>query len=417
MVKIIAQGINNKEIANFSPITSPPNTLVNLFSRINLAKAVYPSFYSYYTKAYIAQDLFITHYKNIKKRYPDLLFPSIKNIFHSKENKRLATLKELISFSKQNPLLDQSIFALFTTLQDAQMAFEYKDLYCIEYTSVFLNTIREYQKKLFKNIDHNDIDTFKHDSFIDYAKKEQTIYNQGLHSTQLLNYNLGISNYQKQNLFHFSGSIVKQTMGSLSNLSMQRGSAVDMAYVNLNIDHNNKLKIWELSLLKLQKFKERLHFVPSYFSQNKDIGLGLSVLNYEGNEDKKILTGTLVGGEILFNIVSSRNYNQYSFASIGVDYKQQKNDKNNRFGFMSPISLQNMFSFYKKSKIQWENKISYYHPLDANLKKQTFLSTNIRYTLGKFQKILYLLHLKVEHKKQLNISNTQYTISLSFNHY
>jgi hypothetical protein len=84
---------------------------------------------------------------------------------------------------------------------------------------------------------------------------------------------------------------------------------------------------------------------------------------------------------------------------------------------MSPISLQNMFSFYKKSKIQWENKISYYHPLDANLKKQTFLSTNIRYNLGKFQKILYLLHLKVEHKKQLNTSSTQYTINLSFNPY
>ena len=112
LVKIIARGIGDEDIAQFNPWVSPPNALVALFLRHGLAQPVYPSFYSFRQQGQIAQDAARRYYQQLLQRYPDRAWPRIDDVFLDDDNKRSATIVDLRDFSRRNRDIQASLWQL-----------------------------------------------------------------------------------------------------------------------------------------------------------------------------------------------------------------------------------------------------------------------------------------------------------------
>ncbi len=398
LVKVIGEGIKVKEISEFSPIVSPPNTLVALFTRNGLAKPIYPSFYSYRKKAYMSQDLIKKFHKKLQDKYKNITFPKISKILSDKENERLEFVKNLELIYKREPLLADELWEMSNLIQEAEMVYEYKDMICENYTSKVSAETREFLKNLRKNIDRNksiDLDKLTKSY---YQSKEEKLYKEGEHHSQLLTFAIGLGSYNDEYITHIDTSFTKQNMGSFSNISMQRSSAVELGHFSINLSKENNLHSWQIKSLSIQKIQERLLYTPNYFSTAGSLGFGINVLNYKGNKEKNHFRGTLLGGELLFNLTSSQNYNSHLFLSTGLDLAQQKyKDKNNK-GLMIPIYLQNTNSFFY-NKLKWQNKLLYNSSLKSALHDELEFSSELRYKLPKFDEKLYLLKLRFDYDK------------------
>jgi len=412
LVKVISKGIDDKEISSFNPIVSPPNTLVSLFTRKGLASAVYPSFYSYRKKAYIAQDKTKIYYQDLKQKYFMFAWPNISEFFKDKVLNREAFVQELQSLyegnEEDNEELNQDYYALLNMMQEAEMAYGHKDMLCENYTSQVSERIRIFQERLLKNI--KEIRPLDIKSILEgeHLGNEEEAYKEGLPRTQLLSYGLGLGHYHSNDkdrtTLRLNGSIEKQNMGSISNLAMQRGNFVRMGDVDISLSNNSKLRVttWEASLLKIQKFQDRLDTIPSYFSSAGNLGLGLSVLDFRGTDERDMVSGTIVGGKVLVNLFSSTNNNDFIYLSLGADVSYQKDSYYKEIGFQIPSSVNSLMSFGNRRQLQWRNKFEYASSIGNKLKDEIRLKTELTYQLGVHAKSLYLLRLGMSYDKLIS---------------
>ena len=86
LVTVIGQGINHQEIANFSPLVSPPNGLVGLFIRNGLARPVTPSIYSYRKRGFLAQEMIQSLYEDFPVATATDSRPAIEGLFSKRES-------------------------------------------------------------------------------------------------------------------------------------------------------------------------------------------------------------------------------------------------------------------------------------------------------------------------------------------
>ncbi|MEA3512882.1 MAG: DUF4105 domain-containing protein [Campylobacterota bacterium] len=399
LVKIIAQGIGNEEIKNFNPLTSAPNTLVAMFTRKGLAKPIYPSFYSYRNKGYMAQDLIKKIYNELTTKYENYNWPDITSLFDNDINKRLSFISSLRKFYKKYNKFTNQLWNINNLIQEAEMAYEHKDLYCKKYTSKVTTKAREFQiylmkrKEKFKNEKLN-ISNLINEKF---KKLEKEKYNEGINHTKLLPLTVALGKENKSNITHLELSLIKQNMGSLSNISMQRANSVNLASLTANIKNNYQLSNWSFTTLNIHKFKERLSKVPSIFSKHGHIGLGLNVLDYEGNYKENTFNGTIIGGELLFNLISSNNYNDYLFFSSGANINHNKDNEYDKKLLILPSYFQSLITIGAKREFQYQNKLTYNKSLNNDIKDNSSFNSELRYKLPKINEIMMIMKLSFKY--------------------
>jgi len=410
LVKVIGMGIQSKKITEFNPIVSPPNSLVALFIREGLAKPIRPAFYSYRKKAFLAQDLITTYYQKLQEDYSNLAWPNIKSLFKKKSNTRLDTLNAIAKNIGHDVGLDIRLNQLFILVQEAEMAYEHKDLVCQQYTSEVTSQARLYQRDLILSsipiVSSISTDTLLSEKF---SITENTAFNQGVPHTKLLAYAIGGGHYQNSQNFNsallsLNLTLDEQQLGSISNIAMQRSSYVKLVSTQINFSNTNKLDLennilsWHFTALDVRKFKDRLNRVPSYFSSAGTIGLGLSVLDFEKDYTLGIERGTWIGGEVLFNLISSAEHNDYIYTSVGLDLRHQKYLDSSSTEVMLPVRMETLLTFDKNRRLQWRNNFEYRFSTDT-LEDEFELSTGLTYRMGEVAGRLVLFRLSSEYKQ------------------
>ena len=412
LVKVIGQGINVKEIEDFNPIVSPPNTLVALFTRLGLAKPVFPSFYSYRKKGYIAQNILKQSFKKIQKTYEKISFPKIEMILSDDIEERISFIEKLKTLYLENDFLKDSLWNILNLIQEAEMSYEYKDLICEDYTSKVTSQSREFLKLLRKESVHIKATNIDQKIISEYKDIEKEIYNEGINHTQLLTFTLGLGKNNNENITHIDSSLTKQSMGSFSNISMQRSSSVELGQFSANFLSNYNLSTWGIKGLSIQKMQERLIYTPNFFSSAGSLGFGINVLNYRGDKNKNYFRGTILGGELLFNLISSKNYNDNLFISLGADLTQQRFKNFNDKGLSLPTYIQSTLSFFTKNELQWKNKVQYNTAISSYLKNELEFSSEIKYRLPEINNKIYLLKMKFDYSKPAFLTNSNRTLWL-----
>jgi len=419
LVKVVSKGIDDEEIFRWNPIVSPPNTLVSLFTRKGLASTVYPSFYSYRKKAYIAQDKISSFYQELENKSPELTWPEISNLFNRDVSSRMSFMNVLTGLCTEHIDLNQQCYELSNLIQEAEMAYGHKDMVCEKYTSPLSSEVRKLQEFLLTRL--TEVKPFDTKSIIEkeYIPYEQSAYNEGVSRTQLLSYAVGVGHYrsnsEEDTVLRLSGSIEKQDMGSISNLAMQRGNFVRMGSLDIALgkDSNSdvKLKTWRASLLQIQKFQDRLETIPSYFSSAGSLGLGLSVLDFRGTQERDMVSGTLAGGKVLMNLFSSENNNDFVYLSLGLDIAHQEDSYYRQTGLQIPSSIHSLMSFGSKRQLQWKNGLEYRSSINDKLKDEVRFDTELTYQLGEYAKSLFLLKMSFSYDKLISEENLSSSFS------
>jgi hypothetical protein len=319
LMQIIGEGIGDREIADFDPFVVPPNSLVALMIRKGLAEQVFPSFYSYRKKGHIAQE-------EIRSR---LGGSEVSDILSAKESVRLAGWQKIKTKFAGTPELASEFYQLAALGQDAELSYLDRSQRCENYTSKVTEFLRSSQRDVFKKFGDtvyaNAVDT---NMLISESVREEESADalQGSQNTQLSAVSLGITrNATSDQPGLFLGFAVhKQEAGSVASQSMQRGTSVRLGEFKYEgwkrTDLHGSAFRWQLTGLEIRKFKERLYEVPSYFSSQGKIGIGLSVLNIRKHSEEDMVHSTLAGGAVLFNLISSRLYLDYLFVSVGADF-------------------------------------------------------------------------------------------------
>ncbi len=393
LVKVMGEGIGHSEIAEFDPLVSPPNTLVALFIRKGLARPVTPAFYSYRKRGYLAQELMLPLYAGLTQDHPASSWPDLGDLFSKSEAEREATADAIFQQAWQVPNDHNRVYTLANLVQESEMVFEHKDLNCENYTSTVTARARLFQRQL-RERDSQALSDYRFDvrTAIDevYLAREERGYEQGTPHTQLFAYTVGYGEYRRQrmarSLLNVGVVLDLQEMGSLSSVAMQRGNYVKLGAVDLalSLDGSDRgeLQTWDLTALRIRKLKERLEYIPGFFTPAGTMGLGLAVLDLHGDKTQDYRRSTLVGGELLFNLASSAENNDFLFVALGAELVSQAGPQSSASGVMLPLHLETLMTQGSGRAWQWRNAFDYRVATRGDMSHEVTIHTSLAYRLN-----------------------------------
>ena len=338
------------------------------------------------------------------------MWPAIAPLFHRRETHRLKFVLALQSLATQAPQLHQNFYQLAILIQEAELVYTNKDILCEEYTSAVTTQSRLLQRQLLATqeftIDQHTFDT-NNVLATSFIAMEEEGYQQGVPHTKLFAYALGFGQYQSKDtvlpIVRFSTALDSQEMGSISNIAMQRGSYVALGRASVSLGNStltsNAIQTWHVTALHIRKFKQRLNQVPTYFSSAGSVGLGLTLLDFDGDNSQSISRGTLLGGELLFNLFATKENNHFAFISLGADIQRNVYLSQAHFGIALPVCAETLFSFDKQRKWQWRNKLAYRVSTDREFADDLRITTEVNYRLGTVRKPLLLVKLASEYTR------------------
>jgi len=415
LVRIIGNGIGSNAIANFDPIVSPPNTLVAMFLRRGLVKPVQPAFYSYRSKGFMAQDMIKTRYKSLIGAHAGIPWPAIEPLFDNNEKRRLAVVKNLQQFAFDHPQIQQDLYALLTMVQEAELSYSRKNLICENYTSRVTAQARAAQLAIMhRQSKQLPAEYHQRDAMVHFSNLESLAQRQGVPHTKLFAREIRMGgavdqHNHRKGLTRLSMTLDRQEMGSISSVSMQRGSAVELGTVSVDLDMDEQQNdhAWHITTLHIRKFRERIHKTPSFFHPAGSVGLGLSLLNFHHNVLAGQTYGSWFGGELLINLFASDYNNRYAFVSIGADLRHQSRSQEQSYSRLAvPISIESLWTLDTTRLWQWRSKLRYFQPTENRLHPETHAGTELIYRAGKIRNRLVLLKLAGEYHR-LDIRDQQ----------
>lgn len=397
LVKIIGQGIGNRAVAEFDPWVSPPNSLVALLLRQGLVEPVYPTFYSFRKRGQIAQETLKIQYQQLQQQHQTVTWPNIDGLFEADEEKRVQVIEALAQVYRERPPLQAPLYAFANLIQQAELTYSYHDKLCENYSLQSSAAVRVFQREMLRQVGSSK-DAGKAVSTLalfDYADSEKSGFNQGVSHTRLLPYGFGAGLYHNPEgdtvVSTFSAAFVSQDMGSMSSVAMQRGNAVGLGEFDIGFTADTtdpQLQYWRFTGLSVRKLKERLNRIPAYFSPAGSVGMGLSALQLHKDNALHLLHGNLAGAELLFNLSSSAENNDYAFVTLGLDLHRHitaANDGSERrdeSGFMLPLYLETLNTWQAQRRLQWHNKLEYRLGLDHELANETEFASEFNFRLS-----------------------------------
>jgi len=373
---VIAQGIGEEDLIRFDPLVSPPNTLISMMVRKKIAEPVYPSFYSYRKKGYIAQELLKEDLNRLSDQLPFADWPETSRLISRHVDTRLSAAEDLEDIAKIYPETSNAIYRLAVFTQEAEMAYSYKDLRCENYTSSVTAEARRMQQEILgpseKQIDDIavDADQQMEDYFSGLEKKAR---GKGTSHTGHYRFSAGAGFYDAwrsdtEPVIMLEGALHRQPMGSRSNLSMQRSSSIDFFSMSLMVEENRfRPAAFTFTALQLRKFRDRLNRVPSFYEPAGNFGLGLTLLDIYGSGEEKSGYGTYAGIEGLLSIWSAPDHDRYLYISGGAELAggRSKNalskdrDTGPDAAILLPFRIETLISFDDNRRWQFRNEIEY----------------------------------------------------------
>jgi hypothetical protein len=364
LVRLIGRGIGDRELRDFDPVVIPPNTLLALMMRRGLVTQVYPSFYSYKKRAAMAQDLLANRLASLRTQYGNGWNHDPQIFVNPKVSERIRALVDLEEWEKSKPESRQEVLKISYLIQASELAFQDREDPCNVPISEPTRIARKLANGLllaqkpsdaFQAIDLN----AEIDRRLSVADRENDAI--GTDHTELSTVSIGIarsSGSTPANDVVFSGTAYRQEMGSHSMVSMQRATAVVLGEGSLLFDVSKrddpKLSGWSIKGLEIRKFRERVSAVPRFFDRLGKLGLGLTVLNVRKDKRLEILEAHLVKGEMLFNLLSDRFYEDYLFVSAGVGidhFKADREELNLGLGIEAPLRLELLLTLTKNRRL------------------------------------------------------------------
>ena len=406
LIKIIGQGIGDKMLADFDPWVSPPHTLLGNMVRSGLATREVPGFYSYRKQGFIAQQLFRDHYADLADRYPDQPWPQQSHLFHRRELVRANALVSLATIANDIPELRERLYRLAVLAQETEMVHSHKDWVCENYTSAATTEARQLQKQILKtatNIETLRVNAtrLKNQTF---APVEASSFGHGSNHTELYPLKLGGGRFHDDvsadaNVFRLDLALLKQDMGSPSRVAMQRQSAITLGGLDIVSDGHDVIDV-SLTGLRLTKFRDTLQGVPSVFGSTRGLGLGLNALEFDRRRHPRQTRGSLVGVALLGNVISSANYNNYLYFSLGGDIAYRDENHHRNLGLSVPLGAESLLTLGPDLSLQWRNAATYRIATRDENSDELFLSSELAYRLGELGTCEFLLGLSVEYTKE-----------------
>lgn len=414
LVQIIGEGIKDKEIASFDPTVSPPNSLVALFIRKGLAEAAFPSFYSYRKRGYIAQEIITQTLSDMKQETPDQDWPSFMEIISQHEKDRITAYKKLELVAATSREFDSKIYPLVALAQEAELSYLDRSDRCDDITSNGTKEVRQVMQTILKNDPEAaikyavDLNRFVEER---HAGSEQSDISRGSNHTQLSGFSVSSGIIQRHHLsaesqtgiFSLSAALYNQDMGAITNLAMQRGTAVRLSRINADIS-SKTIERWSFTGLSLRKLRERVTHVPSYFSDQGSIGLGLGLLDLEGDKVLDYVGGTVAKGELLFSLFSSHLQERYLFTGIGlgVDSYVGKDDSQflaKNMNINTPVFIEALWTFDAKRNWQLRSSFTYTPQIwQYGLSYKTKADCSLQYRLAEIQSSDILAKISAEYQ-------------------
>jgi len=392
LIRVVGQGIGDEEIAGFDPMVSPPHTLVGLLVRKGLATRVAPSFYGTSKRGYIAQQLFAERYRACMEQNPDTSWPRLEKLLYSDEQERSEAVRKLGVVGMQNASLHEELYHLASIYQEAEMVHRDKGMNCENYTTEPTAEARSLQQKILS--ESSDIQPLRMsmDEYITSNLAPVELHDVGRGSKHTGHYVMqgGAGYFDARDKMHdgfvlmLKGTLLHQEMGSPSSLAMQRGGSLVLGDLSMVFDHE-EVKQWRVTGLHLRKFRDTLNRIPSCINSSRGVGLGIRVLDVDHDGITSKTKATLMGGEVIGNIMSSRQHMSYLFVAIGTDvnYYHYTSGQEN-FDVMVPFGMEGLVSLDANMLWQWRSTASYGLAVLEENGNEFRASTEIRYRLGEF---------------------------------
>ncbi len=389
LVKVIGQGIGNRRLADFDPVVSPPNSLVGLFVREGLATPVYPSFYSYRRNGQLAQLMLRQKLRAARADFPLAQWPALDALTDARGSRRLQAVAQLQHIAAAQPAAADTLNELAVLLQETELVYAQLNLDCEQYTGNVTQRLRDLQQQVAPRLPAL-VRVSVEDQVAELgAEREQAAFAQGVAHTNLLSFGLASALWQSAGAsragFTLDGALERQDMGSFSKIAMQRAGSVVLGGTSLSFGEGEKgggLQQWRFTGLEVRKFKEVLGTVPGIFSQRGAPGLGLSLLDFAGDEDLHIRHGTLAGAELLFNLAASPGFNDYAFVSLGADIHRHFERGHDDAGIMLPIGLDTLWTPDAERRWQWRNHLEYRLPTNEKQDAEFSLRSDLAWRLS-----------------------------------
>lgn len=409
LVRVIAEGIGDDLNAAFSPLVSPPHTLLGNLVRDGLAHRVTPAFHSYRKQGFIAHELFSDRFSTLRAEFSELPWPSLRDLNHPCDFVRAGALAQLSNVVYARPHLGSSICALAALAQEKDMVHAYKGIVCEKYTSESTAEARKLQAHILRTAKDKrdfrvDTDQLLNDHF---SPREAAYARAGTAHTELYPLAFGpgfvqVDGESGKSVLTFDGALLNQDLGSRSRIAMQRSSAATLGGVSGHIGDGD-LREWQITGLTLRKFRDTLNSVPSAFTSARGLGLGLTVLDVHHSAQTGKTRTNIAGIEALANIISTPNYNDFLLVSIGVELTHQ-----DKYEVGIPIGFEHLWSFDDAMKWQWRNTATY----DVTTGDRFSASSSLAVRLGDVWNRDVLLRLGADYKRERGDRATVDTVIL-----
>lgn len=404
LVRIVAEGIGDEGGATFSPLVSPPHTLLGNLVRSGSATRITPAFHSYRKEGFIARELFNEQFRTIQGDYPGLPWPSLRDLNHRRDSVRAPATACLADVVYAAPELGPDIYQLAALAQEKEMVFADKALVCENYTTDTTAQARTVQAEILEQavVDvrelHADTDRLLNDSF---GPREAEYGALGTAHTELYRAAVGwgfvkTEGQESASMVAVEAALLGQDLGSRSRVAMQRSSALGLGAVSALVDHDG-LADWRVTGLRLRKFRDTLNNVPSGFTSTRGLGLGLKVLDVNHFDSPDETVTTLGGVEALFNLGSTPNYNDFLLLSMGGGLVYE-----DAYAAAVQVGYEHLWSWDSAMNWQWRNSAEY----DLVSRDRWFAHSSLAIRLGELWKSDFILRLGADYRHEQNDADT-----------
>lgn len=388
LVKVVGEGIGNKDIAHFEPLVAPPHALLGNMVRKGLATRVTPAFYSYRQQAFIAQRLLQREYAQLRAQAPAEAWPPPAAFADRHEGTRAQAIEEAGALATAAPELRPGLYRLAAWVQEADMAFSDKELVCENYTSSAAAAARTLQAQLLGATGPEQPTPIDTGAAIrnHYAPEEATAATIGSLHTGLYTLSAGIGYYASNASRDapacvLSGAVLRQELGDPSRLAMQRAGALELGGAKVVFDED-ALREWQLTVLRLRKFRETLERVPSCLASTRGFGMGLSVLELRQTENNDRPYGTIAGAAILGNLASSAHHEDFLALSAGLDIAMSGDANDPALRAETPVGLESLVTLDGSMAFQWRNAATCRFAPESNSSPDVDARTSLAHRLG-----------------------------------
>ena len=316
LINLLGRTLDDDDLAHFSPMVSPPNSLINMLIKKDLIEPVLPSYYAFSTKAQVAQDLIRD---TLRQEHPisGSLLP--RKMVFGEEEERIIAYEKLRSLTDKGRISKNTAVQVLALAQTAELFYTWGEDGCISYS----NKVKDYVRASLREL-NTDPQTLTQAS-LNISKKiedkattsEKALIDSGLSYTGLFKFSLGAGQrHSQRNTDEFDNNygllgfaLYEQDMGDISRFALQR--ATQVALLKYEVDYEGQRKLaYRTTILSVRKVKSRLGNILPLTSSGQHYGIGFHFFTYEYDlRSPTAFISRPFRGEF-FGALLSRNFNR-----------------------------------------------------------------------------------------------------------